>query len=206
LLDPIRRFGGTPPDDVSVIEGVFSVLAEVPVNGSRVRRLPSLYLSTNQLFADRHVELVQQHLVHAVETAIGADDQATYAVTVCEIGGIHGLYAKDMFNRSSFRRRMGRHGMRFAATPFMTVFDDGTVASDGWENFIPAFAIVAGDPDEGAQGVSAARGAQVSFFFARLRLGLPAPDELRALTQLFARIPVVLSGSPDGLATFLRRL
>ncbi len=154
LAQQLPRSVAEPPGDDERQEGLLTVL--VREDEGPVRRLPSLYFGRAQVFAHRDVSGVMERLSGFASAIEELPAKETYLVQACEIHGRRGIYARDLFNRTPFRRKLARHGLRFAEAPVVTTGPSGFECDD-WGPFDPAFALVY-TPDEGAVvPVSAAR-------------------------------------------------
>ncbi|MFN2589018.1 MAG: hypothetical protein ABR613_12995 [Actinomycetota bacterium] len=190
-----------PPDDGTYRhEGGFSLVTYT--NGGRVRKLPSLYVNTTQVYADRDVAVVRAQLDRAVQAFMTSAERATYMLTACEIGGRKGLYGTDFFNRSVYRRRLERLGMRFSREPFVSFHGDAAFEATDFEPFTPAFLTLPRRSDDPAEPWHL-RGAllvhQLTFF----RIADISPDELSSLVAVAGGLDAVGATEPEDLAAAL---
>ncbi len=212
LLDDLPTPTADPPNGAVRHEGVFSLV--VDDSGDRVRSLPSAYFGAAQIFADRDVAKVKQVLTRSVRVALEADKVPSYLITACRLGNKFGLYTKDIFNRSVFRRRVSRAGLDFADDPFVEMTPDGRFRCEGGDVFHPAFVLVNKLATVGASpsGVLAHsddnvnRGGFLTFLFGILRVGTVRPDELRALGRMIPTLEVVSEADPEEAVEAIRQL
>ena len=169
----------------------------------RRRRLPSLYLGPSQVFADRDVEAVLERLQLTVETAIRSYEVPTYAITACEVGEVRGLYARDTFNRSSYRRWFSREGGTLASDPYVRLEDGGRFSCKDWGAFDPRFVLMDyADDDETA--VHRLSPGLLTFAVASQRLGPISAPELSLLTRTMSRLVGLASDDAAALVSFIK--
>ncbi len=165
----------------------------------RVRKLPSVYVNDVQVYADRDVAAVQRVLRRAVRAFTSSHEKATYMLTGCEIGGRRGLYGTDSFNRSPYRRRLERLGMRFSRDPFVVLHEDGTFQSEDGAAFEAAFLTL----PPTAEGVVRLDGAVLLHQLVFYRIADVAAEELTRLAGVAARLDAVAAPDADALAAAL---
>ena len=188
------------PPNVSAHEGVFNLVVEDEAR--RIRRLPAFYLRGALVYAHRDVERLYARLERTVEAIRAADDENTYIMHACEIGGKRGLYARDMNGRSVFRRKLVRAGLNFASDPFVT-FDKGEFGCRDWGEFAPQFMIAGfGDEDDPSRLLHPP-GGETLFDVTRARFGAPGPAEFRQLAKRLQTLDVVTSADPSVVAAYL---
>ena len=123
-------------------------------------------------------------------------------LTACEVGGRKGLYGTDLFNRSAYRNKMKRLGMRFSDDPFVTFDGTEVFSSDDFDPFVPEFLTLPLRSNR-PEGVIEVRGAylvhQISFY----RLADLPVEELRAIVRLAGRIDAYSATEPEDLKSAL---
>ncbi|MDQ3983049.1 MAG: hypothetical protein M3271_10265 [Actinomycetota bacterium] len=194
LLDGVagRR---EPPGDVLKKEGGFSLVTDT--SGGRVTKLPSYYVNTSQMYADRDVAVVRAHLDRALEAFRLSANKATYMLTACEIQGRKGLYGSDFFNRSAYRRKLHRLGMRFSDDAFVVFNDEGTFESQDFEPFDPTFVTLA--VPSGSTDVMHATGASLVYQFTFYRIANIDAEELARVVRLVTGLDALSSQAPNDL-------
>jgi hypothetical protein len=195
---------GDAPADAPRQEGVFTLVpapAERPARGPRP--LNVLYMGPTPIHSDRALDTVQRYLVKIVEIALGSRARPTYHVRACEFGGRRGLYARDLHNRSAYRRRLQRAGMSFSESPVVHLEPDGSFLTDDWGPFHSDFVISGGAEEDG--GLIRIAGALLPFTLASYRFGPVEADELATLISacrgsegMGADDPLAVIGSLEG--------
>jgi hypothetical protein len=184
-------------------EAVFSVV--IDRSERQVRKLPSLYFGRAQIHGGRDLAGMRERLQRTIEVAQLHRTQAIYALHACEFEGARGLYARDLYSRSSFRVRISRLGMKFADDPYVRLLDNGTFQCDDWGEFAPTFSILLSDWNDAAE-TRRVEGALVAFSLASYRFGLVEPAELPLLTRASLRSPGVAGGTAEGVVDELERM
>ncbi|HEV2756081.1 MAG TPA: hypothetical protein VG318_09935 [Actinomycetota bacterium] len=167
-----------------------------------MRRLPSLYVNDVQVFADRDVGRVVATMRRAVDAFVASAQRPTYMLTACEIGGRVGLYGTDFFNRSSYRRKLQRLGMRFSDTAFVTFCDDGRFEADGFGRFDATF-LTLGTPPEDGPPIQRVTGALLLYQLVFYRIADIADEELARLAAVAGRLDALSAARPEDLVTEL---
>ncbi len=203
LLDdlgaPVRR---RPPSGADAFGGALSVVVDARAG---IRRLPTLFLERSELYADRDPARVADRLRTLVAAIRSAPQRATYAATRCSWRGRDGLYARDLYNRSTHRIGLARRGMSFAADPFVVLSPYGRFVAGG-DAFVPAFIVLADDHPDDPGRVVRSGGAMVPFLLAGLRFGeLVDGAELAALRRAVEGAVGLSSGDVGALARALDR-
>lgn len=200
LLDGIEGVP-EPPDDAGVRNvGGFSLVTDT--SGGRVKKLPSFYVNTSQLYADRDVAKVRARLERAVRAFSADEPRGTYMMTACAIGDRKGLYGTDFFNRSAYRQKLRRLGMRFSDDPFVVMNPDGTFESDDFEPFEPSFLTMPRRSDT-PPGVVPTEGGRLVYQLTYYRIADLDPPELGRLVALAGKIDAVSATEPEDLAAAL---
>lgn len=194
---------GQALDDAPRQEGVLSLVVVVEGGSRGPRRLPSLYLGPGLIFADRDVGKVVDRLQQAVEMVVAGDERRTYVLHPCSLEGKHGLYGKDFFNRSGYRRRLIRTGMTFSRDPYPRFGGDGTFWCEEWGPFSPRFVILPAEGEEPSQVVEVG-GALAALALASYRIGRMGPQELHDLARLSRSMRFLGAGDPEALAHALQ--
>jgi hypothetical protein len=187
---------GTAPD-APRLEGTLSLVGDDTVGP--LRRLPLLYLGRAPLFGARNVIHLARRLVEVAELITSSHRQPTYALASCDFRGRTGLYAMDLYNRSSRRRRLERLGLTFSDPPFVRLAPDGRCTSAEHNTFSPEFLILANRP-KGAFTSPA----KVLMVLATLRLGPPAPSELTVLARLAHSVQLIHGDDPAHVHNVLK--
>jgi hypothetical protein len=181
------RNGAAP--EAPRLEGTLSLVGANAVG--QVRRLPLLYLGRAPLFGARNVTDLTRRLVQVAELLMSSYRQPTYALASCDLEGRAGLYAMDLYNRSSRRLKLQRLGLTFSDLPFIRLAPDGRCMTAEHDIFSPKFLILANRP----QGALTSP-AKLLMILATLRLGLPAPSELNLLAELGESVQVIHGDDP----------
>ncbi len=176
----------SPPDDGRHRhEGGFSLVTDT--SGGRVKKLPSFYVNTSQVYAHRDLGVVRHRLRRAVEAFTFSGERSVYMVTACEVAGRRGLYGTDFFNRSVYRLQLRRLGVRFSEDPFVEWHRDGTFSSEDFEPFEPEF-VTLGRRSDNPPGVMETAGAYLVHQLTYYRITDLSPEELNRLVRLADRI------------------
>jgi hypothetical protein len=203
---------GEPPDGAPRHYGTFSLV--IDDSSSRIRALPSAYLGPAQIFADREVRKTKKMLTRSIGAVLTAQKTPVYLITACRIGDKIGLYTKDIFNRSVFRRRATRLGLEFAPDPFVQMTEGGHFRAEGLNEFRPDFILVNRLATVGASpsGVVALsddnvnRGGFLTFLFGILRIGTVGVRELGTLARTIQQVPIVSEATPEAALESIHRL
>lgn len=202
VLGKLGSFHEDPPANATTRERVFSVV--VDDHGKKTRSLPSLYHGRAQIFAHRDVGALRPRLERALQVIEAADREAAYQATACRVGGVHGIYTRDLFNRSSYRLHLSRLGVEFADDPYVTLMPSGWFKCADWGEFEPRFLIAGGPYPQDDEGLVDKRGGLVPFFFGILRVGQIAPSELVHLAKFVRRAPVLSSRNAQAVVEAVR--
>jgi hypothetical protein len=191
--------GANRPGAGHEVDAAFSLV--VDEGQSHVRRLPTLYFRTSPVFAHRQLTAVWERLERTLVALEVADRHPTYVMNACEIAGRRGLYARDLFSRSTYRRRLERRGMTFAHDPWVR-FRGKEFECDDWGLFDPEFVILLSDLGD-PKAIAQIHGGRVPFSISTYRLGLLKPEELRQLVKVLGSIDAVGSDDPSAVADHL---
>jgi hypothetical protein len=170
---------------------------------AKTRRLPSLYVYDYQVFADRREEPVLGRLRLSLDTALASRGESIFAMHACRFEGMIGIYARDLFNRSSYRRKLTRLGVSFADDPYVRFTGDGTFISRDLGEFRPEFVVLSSSAEDPKELVKA-KGAWLAFNIAGLRLGQIDGAELAQLTEALSGVEAIGSGDAKVLAGALK--
>jgi hypothetical protein len=202
VLAPLGYRAKRPPRGAESHDRVFNfVIAE---GEGKTRSLPMLYHGPAQVFADRKVENLGLRLNRALEAIAAVQDgDAVYMTNACRIGDRHGLYARDVFNRASFRVHMSRLGAEFAGDPYVRLLPSGRFDCEDWGEFEPEFMVAAGPYPRDPESVEDRGGAMAPFMFGVLRMGRITAPELKHLAGFVRRAHVLSSQSPRAIVEHL---
>ena len=128
-----------------------------------------------------------ERLPRVVEIAAAAWQRPTYLLQPIALGDRRGLYARDLLNRSPFRRRLQRLGAEFTDDPFVTFTESNRFHCKDWGEFEPSFVVTRGwdeDPDK----VMESTDALLAFRLATFRMGGIGASELARLVQVSSRL------------------
>lgn len=184
-------------------EGVLSLV--VDRNRGKVRRLPSLYLGTSQIFADRDVDRVIDRLVATAAAVVRGKEEPTFMLHACKFAGMLGLYGRDFFNRAVYRRKLQRLGMRFATDSLVRMTAQGSFECADWGEFTPRFVVLGMDAEDPTVVVRT-RGAELLFRLASTSLGDVSPADLKRLLPVALSLPALSAARPEALVGALERL
>lgn len=171
----------------------------------RRRKLPSLFLGTTQIFAHREIGSVVARMEDVLSAFLRSEESILLAAHSCEYQGVTGLYARDLFNRAPYRRKLVRSGVSFTECPYTELKADGSCYVPDIGGFRPAFVVLGDDSAEPTEVVRTSP-ARVGFTLASLRLGQIKPRELNQLVALARSTPGLSAGDPSALAKELRSL
>lgn len=202
LLGSLDLPYGKPNDDGSTIEGGLSLVIRDPSESRGVRRLPMVWLEAYPLFADRSLDVVKARMTLAGQTVVDAASVPTYMLYAAQLDGAWGLYGRDLFERSTYRRKLMRLGLDMSPLPFVILDENGFQSPDG-DPFTPRFALLGGgddDPDR-AEWFG---GALVPFTISSYRFGPAGPDEIRRIVRYSSDITALGANRPEVAIAALR--
>ena len=174
-----------PPAEAERHEAVFSLV--VHPQGERRRRLPTLYVQSAPVFADRELAPVLESLHRTIDVVRHAQQRPTYALRACRLDGETGLYGADVYNRSALRRRLARTGMDFSDDPYIELGSDGRLRARDWGDIEPRFFILGVGTSDAGEVVEVS-GAMALAFMSDSRFGALTAHELRALATIFSSV------------------
>ena len=146
--------------------------------------------------------VVRAKLDTAVDAFLRSAERSTYMVTACEIGGRKGLFGTDFFNRSLYRRKLERLGMRFSKDPFTAFEGRETFRSEDLGSFAPSFLTLPRRSNNPAEPWHL-RGALLVHQLTYYRIADIGPEELSTLVGLAAGLEAVGATEPEDLAAVL---
>lgn len=202
VLEPLGYHVKRPPAGTDQHERVFSFV--IDDEDKRTRSLPMLYHGPAQIFADRRLEALGLRLNRALEAIAAVPGDAIYMTNACRIGPSYGLYARDLFNRASFRLHMSRLGVEFAEDPYVTLLPSGRFECRDWGEFEPEFMVAGGPFPADPEDVDERTGGMAPFMFGVLRLGRITASELAHLARFVRHARVLSSQSPHAVVETLR--
>ena len=201
LLDSLAPRAEAGPSGAVQHEGALSLV--VGMTGQRTRRLPTLYLGSAPLFADRDQSVVLERMRMTVETVIESERRPAYVVQPCELGDRRGLYARDTFSRSPYRRRLARAGMLFTDDPYVKSSEDGSFVCDDWGRFSPTFMVLGYDHEDPAE-LEVTTGAILPITMIERRIGGITTSHLQSLISGLAGVAGYSAGDARVVATALQ--
>jgi hypothetical protein len=204
LLERADISYSSPPTGSPTHESVLSIVLEASVARNKVRRLPALYMGNAHVFSDRRIDLVLDRFERTARMLQGATSKPTYLLHPCRIDGLVGLYARDVYSRSTYRMKLRRLGLEFSDDFFVTFDQGGRLSSERWGPLDISFVIVGVD-DEDPTKTTSTTGAYLSFILSSWRVGLMDGEELRWLNRAFSEVEGLSAGDPLALAESLRR-
>lgn len=172
--------------------------------GGRVKKLPSLYVNSTQMYAARDLEPVRSKLARAVDAFRSSDRTPTYMLTACEVGGRRGLFGTDFFNRSIYRQKLRRLGMTFSDDLFVNMDGEGSFRAQDRERFAPEFVTLPRRSDK-PPGVVRATGASLVYQLTYYRIADIRASELSRLVALAREIDALSATDPADLVGALTR-
>lgn len=169
----------------------------------RVRRLPTLYVSTISVFSHRDLAVMRQAAQHFLRVLAGEGTDATYRLSALRYRDATVLYGRDFFNRSPFRLRLERLGFEFAFDPYVSLRSDGLFECEGWEPFAASYVVLEGEPE--ADEVAFTSPGELAFVLGTYyRVGeLLSKDDLSALARATSGAKGVTVAEPEALKRML---
>lgn len=189
-----------PPDGAPKREGAFSLVAGTA--DGRVKKLPSLYVNSIQVYADRDLPSVQSKLRRATAAFTASQRVPTYMLTACEIGGRLGLYGTDFFNRSIYRQKLKRLGMTFSDDLYVMMRDDGSFYAEDRDPFVPEF-VTLQKTSPPQPGVTRVTGGFLVYLLSYYRIADIDAPELARLVALAREVDALRANEPAELAAAL---
>lgn len=167
-----------------------------------MKKFPSLYVNSTQVFAARDVGSVQAKLRRAIEAFTSSDRTPTYMLTACEIGGRRGLFGTDFFHRSIYRQKLKRLGMTFSEDLYVMMDAEGAFYAQDREPFVPEFVTLqkVSPPQPGVTRVS---GGLLVYLLSYYRISDISPSELSRLVALARTIDALRANEPADLVDAL---
>ncbi|HYO61023.1 MAG TPA: hypothetical protein VEU29_03905 [Actinomycetota bacterium] len=177
-------------------EGAFSLVTGTA--DGRVKKLPSLYVNTTQVYGARDLSLVRSKLARAVSAFMSSPDVPTYMLTACEVGGRRGLFGADFFNRSIYRQKLKRLGMTFSDDLYVMMREDGSFYAEDRDPFVPEFLALPKTslPQPGAHRTT---GGMLVYLLTYYRIADIGPAELTRIAALARGIDALWANDPADL-------
>lgn len=189
-----------PPEDAPAKEGAFSLVTGTA--DGRVKKLPSLYVNTIQVYGARELADVQSKLHRAVGAFQSSASTPTYMLTACEIGGRRGLFGTDFFNRSIYRQKLKRLGMTFSEDLYVMMNEDGSFYAQDRDPFVPEFVTLqkTSPPQPGATTIA---GGLLVYLLSYYRIADLDAAELSRIVALARNVQAVRANEPGDLVAAL---
>jgi len=186
-------------------EGVLSLVVPEPGTSrpAKGRRLPTLYLGKAPIFAQRELSTLERDLKLTLAALLESREQPLYWLHACRIEGHTCLYGGDSYNRSAYRRKLGRLGMEFASDPYVRLTERGTFLGSDWGELTPGVIILnvsGGEPNH----IVETSGAILLGILSQARLGALGAVELRHLIRACAAITGTGAGDPGALVEHIK--
>jgi hypothetical protein len=189
-----------PPEDALTREGAFNLVTGTA--DGRVKKFPSLYVNSIQVFAARDVAQVQAKLGRAIDAFTSSAETPTYMLTACEIGGRRGLFGTDFFNRSIYRHKMKRLGMTFSDDLYVMMDGDGAFYAQDRDPFVPEF-VTLQKTSPPQPGVTRVTGGFLVYLLSYYRIADISPPELSRIVALAKEVDALRANEPADLAEAL---
>lgn len=189
-----------PPEGEPHREGAFSLVTGTA--DGRVKKLPSLYTNTIQVYAARDLSLVRAKARRAADAFTASAQVPTYMLTACEVGGRRGLYGTDFFNRSIYRQKLKRLGMTLSDDLYVMMDADGRFYAEDRDPFVPEFVTMqkTSPPQPGVRRTS---GGFLVYILTYYRIAdIPAP-ELSRIAALARQVDALGASDPADLVAAL---
>lgn len=164
----------------------------------RVKKLPSLYVNTTQVYGARDLSLVRSKLARAVSAFMSSAEVPTYMLTACEVGGRRGLFGADFFNRSIYRQKLKRLGMMFSDDLYVMMREDGSFYAEDRDPFVPEF-LTLPKPADGTTGAARTRGGFLVYMLTYYRIADIGAAELTRVAALARKIDALRANDPADL-------
>lgn len=184
------------PGDRPTREAAFSLIVDERQTG--IRRLPSFFFHSAQLYAERDLGHVLERFAQVVKRYLSSYESPFFMFNACRLDGKSGLYGRDFLNRAPFRRKLGRLGMEFADDPFVTLDSSGRFVCTDWGSFVPSF-LVLGLSDPEGPSLLESHGATLLFLMTTYRVGKMTATELGALGGHARRLHALNAREPETL-------
>ena len=175
-----------------------------PARNPRTKRFPTVYLGNQPVFAARDVGAVAERFDQLLSLLVHADREANYLLQPCRLDGRPGLYAREIFNRSAYRRKLERLGVSFSGENHARLTPRGTFYSAAWGEFKPAFVLWLDEFDDDPTRVIPKQRGLAATLIGGYRLGNIPPSELGDLVAALKSAPMLSAGDPKALVAHLR--
>jgi hypothetical protein len=208
LLGQLSTPVGKPKRRDRQHEGMFSLVIDtMDLTGDpakKARKLPALYMGNAAVFADRSIDAVCARANKLVEAMVRSHERPTYCFHPIHFDDRFGLYGRDLFNRSVYRRRLERLGVTFSADPYPRLTERGAFECDDWGEISPEVVMLAADDADHPERIVQTGGALLPFSFLTMRFGPVHPSEIRLVTSVSKRMTAVSAQDPAAIMAFLR--
>lgn len=189
-----------PPEDAPTREGAFNLVTGTA--DGRVKKLPSLYVNSIQVYAARDVSAVQAKLRRSVGAFMSSAETPTYMLTACEIAGRRGLFGTDFFNRSIYRQKMKRLGMTFSDDLYVMMDAEGAFYAQDRDPFVPEF-VTLQKTSPPQPGVTRVTGGFLVYLLSYYRIADIGPSELSRIVALAREVDAMRANEPVDLTEAL---
>ena len=189
-----------PPKGEHHREGAFNLVTGTA--DGRVKKLPSLYVNTIQVYAARDLAAVKTKLGRAVDAFMSSAQTPTYMLTACEIGGRRGFFGTDFFNRSIYRQKLKRLGMTFSDDLYVMMDDAGSFYAQDRDPFVPEF-VTLPKTSPPQPGVARITGGYLVYQLTYYRIADIGPAELSRVVALSKAIEALRANEPADLVDAL---
>lgn len=208
LLGQLSTPTGKPKRRDRRHEGMFSLVIDtMDLTGDparQARKLPALYLGNAPVFADRSIDAVCERANQLVEAIVRSNERPTYCFHPIHFDDRFGLYGRDLFSRSIYRRRLERLGVDFSGDPYPRLMESGAFECDDWGEISPEVVVLAADDVDHPERVVRTGGALLPFSFLTMRFGPVDPSEIRLVTSVSKRMTAVSAPDPAAIMVYLR--
>jgi hypothetical protein len=185
------------PDSAEKGEAVFSIV--IDDTKRRLRQLPTLFFGKARLFAHRDVAVVRDRLSRTVRMVFEAVERPVYLLHPCDWNGRKGLYGRDFYNRSSYRKVLVRHGMTFAEDSYVRLSRKSLFECPQWGEIRPSFTVLGEGVTEGPSLTAAFALYMISLF----QIGTIKPADLRGLARTVQGMKFLHAEQPEALIELL---
>jgi hypothetical protein len=199
------------PDLVSITPfstggaGLLNLVTNESARNPRTRRLPTLYLGSQPVYADRSLDALVDHLRKLLAAFRSSSEKSMYLMKACRLDGRIGVYAGEVYNRSNYIRKLGKRGIEFDGEGYLELTPRNTFRSEDYGEFRPSFMIVAMAASD-QQTVALESKAMAAMTAARYRMGPMPPHEVAPLLRTISGAQLVSASTPRDVIDHLRRV
>lgn len=179
---------------------MISIVAPEAARG--MRRFPAVYLGPSAVYADRDVDAVVERSGSLIDALGRSYSTQLFLVGAVRIEERYGLFVRDFYNRSVYRRKLVRAGAEFAEEPFVELTDSRFSVAD-WGSFSPSF-VIADTVEEQPTGVEALPRGLVLTQVGALRMGRMTPADLGALAGALGGADGFAGARPEEVVSAIR--